>query len=56
MFDSTKWEGHSKKEIEMNQIKWKREKSTEILGSPPEVSKMFLAARSRWIILCLWRW
>jgi hypothetical protein len=25
----------------------KNEKNTEILGSPPEVSKMFLAARSR---------
>jgi hypothetical protein len=31
-------------------------KCTEILGSRFLVNKMFLAARSRWTILCLWRW
>lgn len=36
--------------------KCEKKKHTEILGSPFEESKMFLAARSRWTILCLWRW
>jgi hypothetical protein len=40
---------------------WEREtqginQNTEILGFPLPVSKVFLAARSQWTILCLWRW
>jgi hypothetical protein len=43
--------------VNVRRKRWKKEmNNTEILGSPLRVSKIFRAARSRWIMLCLWRW